>query len=72
MTEVRKAPRQLTLKTAKIVAEHTSSLVDCAILNVSDRGACILVPRFAEIPNAFRLIVDPDGKIYDCSVPWKW
>jgi hypothetical protein len=71
MTEARTSRRHLTLKTAKIVFEHTRSSVDCAILNISDGGACILVPRLADIPNAFRLVVDPDGKTYACSVRWK-
>ena len=71
MIEARTKLRHLTLKTAKIVFEDTSSSIDCAILNLSDGGACILVPRFAKIPNAFRLVVDPDGNTYACSVRWK-
>jgi hypothetical protein len=71
MIEARTNPRHLTLKTAKIVFDDMSSPIDCAILNISDGGACILVPRFAEIPNAFRLVVDPDGMTHACTVRWK-
>jgi hypothetical protein len=71
MIEARTNSRHLTLKTAKIVFDHMTAPIDCAILNISDGGACILVPRFAEIPAAFQLIVDPDGMTYACSVRWK-
>jgi hypothetical protein len=71
MIEARKNLRHLTLKTAKIVFDDMSSPIDCAILNISDGGACILVPRLAEIPDVFRLVVDPNGTTHLCGVRWK-
>src|ERR1700730_16471428 len=71
MVEARTHPRHLTLKTAKVVFDDVSPPIDCAILNISDGGVCILVPRFAEIPNVFHLVIDPNGMTRLCSVRWK-
>jgi hypothetical protein len=71
MIEARKNLRHLTLKTAKIVFDDMGSPIDCAILNISDGGACILVPRLAEIPDVFRIVVDPNGTTHLCGVSWK-
>lgn len=70
MRNMRKHPRALTLKTAKIQFEGMESAILCAILNISDTGACILVPDPVEVPETFDLVVDPTGSKYTCAVKW--
>ena len=69
--EQRIHPRFLTLKTAQIVADGLAAPIDCAILNYSQSGAALLVPRFTAVPDAFRLLIDPDGAMFACRVRWR-
>lgn len=71
MANLREHPRVLTLKTARVVADNMTAPIDCAILNLSDGGACILVPRLAQVPDDFHLIVDPEEVTRTCKVRWK-
>ena len=71
MRNMRKQQRVLTLKTAKIKFETMKSAIHCAILNISDVGACILVSEPAEIPETFDLTIDPSGSNYQCCVAWR-
>jgi hypothetical protein len=63
--------RQLTLKTAKIRSPDLPSGVDCAILDISEGGACILLPAGAAVPDTFDLSMHSGGQIYLCRVMWK-
>jgi hypothetical protein len=71
MRKMRKQPRVLTLKTATIKFETMESAILCAILNISDAGACILVSDQAEIPETFELEIDPLGSNHTCRVEWR-
>jgi PilZ domain len=71
MLEHRKSARELTLKTGKLSMPGNSVPVDCAILNISDDGACILVPDGAEIPATFSLTIDRMEMTVDCCLRWK-
>jgi hypothetical protein len=71
MLDRRQNSRSLTLKTGKIRSWDAASDVDCAILNISETGACILVPASAAIPDVFRLAVDFDPNAYACKVVWR-
>jgi hypothetical protein len=67
----RRHPRQLTLRTAKIFHEGRAAAIDCAIVNISEGGACILLSNPAAVPDAFKLTIDRDGEIRGCSVAWR-
>lgn len=67
----RRHPRTLTFMTGKINLPGVDPSIGCAILNVSDWGACILVPNADAIPRTFTLMVDPTEAIYQCHVRWK-
>ena len=69
--EERLSPRDLTLKTAKIVSDKTTTAIDCAILDVSAAGACVLVTDIAAVPDKFELVIDPDGAKRNCNVAWR-
>lgn len=71
MSNKRIQARNLTLKTAKIFSNDTKHSLDCAILNESDGGACILIPEGSDIQDIFRLVIDPDGISRICDVRWK-
>ena len=70
MVERRAHSRCLTLKTGKVVAATGESGIDCAILDISDGGACILVGNPAEVPQSFALTVDSTNAVYRCDRVW--
>jgi hypothetical protein len=61
----------LILRTGKIVGAREAAAIDCAILNISHSGACILVPPEASVPQSFDLSVDPHDAVYKCETVWK-
>lgn len=65
------SPRTLTLNTGKITVRDDSLSVDCAILDFSGNGACVLVADAAEIPAVFRLSIDGTRTTYSCIVRWR-
>ena len=71
MSEIRRSERHLTLKTAKIVAANSAAAIDCAILNISEHGACILVPEGATVAGSFELFIDHDGSAHHCQLAWR-
>lgn len=70
MLERRTHPRSLTLKTGKIVGAHGADNLDCAILNISDGGALVLVSDPTAVPQTFLLEVDPTQVVYVCERMW--
>jgi hypothetical protein len=71
MRDRRTHSRVLMWKTGKLSIADDAPTVECAILDMSDSGACILVPIAANIPATFSLMIDGlEGK-YDCSLKWK-
>jgi invasion protein IalB len=70
MMDNRRAQRHLTLRTGKILAEDGQGTVDCAVLNISKTGACILVPAGATIPEGFDLAIDCEDTIRNCKMVW--
>jgi hypothetical protein len=71
VSERRKNPRVLTLKTGKLSISNRASAIDCAILDISDTGACLLVPADAEVPGSFSLAIDGDQEPHYCTMKWK-
>lgn len=67
----RKSERRLTLKTGRIVVENDAYSLECAVLNVSDHGACLLVPLGAVIGERFTLFVDGSDEARFCNVAWR-
>jgi hypothetical protein len=71
MSENRRVPRQLVLKTGRILSGPNQGSTDCAILNLSQGGACILIPASTLIADSFELFVDHHGSSYRCRVAWR-
>lgn len=45
--------------------------MDCAVLNISKGGACLLVADPAGIPRTFELVVDPGRLRVHCNLAWR-
>ena len=67
----RRSERHLTFRTGRIVAAHHDYSVACVLLNMSEHGACILVPVGSKIEDHFSLFVDSDGETHRCTVAWR-
>jgi len=71
LADKRRSERHLTLKTAKITCADETFSLDCAILDVSNHGACILVPKGAPLPEEFTLRLDHDKSLHRCRRAWR-
>jgi len=69
--ELRRRERQLTFKTGRIVVENAAEPIECAILNVSDEGACLMVPEGGMPPDRFTLVIDGSDDVHACTVVWR-
>jgi PilZ domain-containing protein len=69
--EQRKHPRRRVLKTGRIVFNHRFSAFDCTVRNLSEGGACLVLPTTVGIPDAFDLTIEPDPTPLPCQVAWK-
>ena len=67
----RKSERILTFKTARIVAQNHDYSLECAVLNVSQHGACILLPAGTKIEDRFTLFIDGSDEPHHCAVAWR-
>lgn len=67
MTQSRQYPRYLTLKMGQITGEGL--VRDCAVLNVSRGGACVLASDIDSLPDAFSLSFDGDTR--ECAIAWR-
>jgi hypothetical protein len=67
----RASPRHLTFKTGKIVSLSHDLEILSAILDISDGGACLLVPDIKAIPDRFQFFADRNSQMHCCEVRWK-
>ena len=71
MREQRKHDRRLTLKTANIHYDSNGHERECAVLDLSDGGACVIVASTTDLPDTFELTTDRDGLTRECKVVWR-
>src|SRR4051812_17561097 len=69
-TPGRRHRRNLTLWTGKITCNDNADIL-CAILNISDGGACVPIPDARPIPDSFGLTIDRSQTSYSCKVAWR-
>jgi hypothetical protein len=67
----RRSERHLTFKTARIVAHNHDYALECVVLNMSQHGACVLVPIGSRIEDRFTLFVDGSEEPHYCTVAWR-
>jgi hypothetical protein len=71
MSDHRRARRQRTLKSGRIVFNQKSSVFDCTVRNLSPTGACLHVPSSIGIPQVFELIIDSETEARPSWVIWR-
>jgi hypothetical protein len=69
--EQRASPRHLTFRTGKIVCLQDDKEILAAVLDLSDGGACLLVPNILAVPDRFQFFADCVHETYCCEVRWK-
>ena len=67
----RRSERHLTFKTARIVAANHDYSLECVVLNVSQHGACMLVPTGSRVEDHVTLFIDGDDEPHRCTVAWR-
>ena len=68
--ERRRAPRQRTLKSARIVIDPQMPELECVVRNLSPDGALLLVPSLA-VPDRFDLVLSASRSRHACKVAWR-
>ena len=71
MDERRRMQRTRTLKSARIVFNHSSSVIDCTVRNLTNLGAMLLVPDSLGVPETFDLMFDSVHVRRPCRVIWR-
>lgn len=70
MNELRRAPRQRALLSAKAVYLDGAMSLDCTIVDRSESGARIRATRTALLPKRFFLLDFKHATAHDVSVAW--
>ena len=70
MKESRRHPRMDTVTAGKVLIADHFAAIDCTILDISEKGACILISNATDLPPIFRLIVDGTNLCRDCELIW--
>jgi hypothetical protein len=70
MWDRRTGQRSVTLKTGKIAMPNSASTLDCAIFNISARGALIVVTHPGAITEYFNMMIEQTGTTYTCRRVW--
>jgi hypothetical protein len=70
MQEHRQNQRTRTLRAGKILFNNRRCVIDCMVRNVSNGGACLLVPNVAGVPSAFDLRIEGEAAIRSCRTMW--
>lgn len=71
MKDRRHAKRQSAKRVGKIVISEDGSTVDCEILNFSEIGAGLDVPRRVALPHSFTLIDVQTDRRYAARIKWR-
>jgi len=69
--ERRRSARQRRLNGAKIIFNNNSSVFDCVVRDLSDKGARLKVANPVGIPDFFDLRIDRNGARHRSKVVWR-
>lgn len=67
----RTIPRNRTVRAAISAFSGPDSPIPCVVLDLSDRGARINVPRSEVLPDAFLLTIETGNVERRCRVAWR-
>jgi PilZ domain-containing protein len=62
--------RRRVLKRAQIVFKGHEAVINCVVLNLSNRGGCLKVESPIGIPDSFDLVLD-HASVLICRVTWR-
>ena len=68
--DLRASPRRRQLKSAKLIFNDVSSVMNCRLRDISDTGAGIECESAQHVPDQVVLKIS-DGAIHDCTVVWR-
>ena len=68
--ERRNEARRRALKRAQIVFKGHEAVINCVVLNLSNRGGCLKVESPIGIPDSFDLVLD-HASVLICRVTWR-
>jgi PilZ domain len=71
MDERRRIARKRTLKSARMVFNHSGSVIDCTVRNLTEIGACLHVPDSLGVPDKFDLMLASSHERRPCHVVWR-
>jgi uncharacterized OB-fold protein len=69
LEERRHSPRGRTFKGGRIVFDDKRSVIDCTVVNMSDKGAKLRLPSILGVPDTFELHVGDE--VHAVWVVWK-
>lgn len=70
-TERRRAPRQRTLLGGVVMFNGRRSTLDCAIRNLSDDGALMMLSDAVALPQAFEIEIPSRQRQYAARAVWR-
>jgi hypothetical protein len=59
------------LKGARIASHDFKSTIDCTVRDLSETGACLIVPSQVGIPETFLLLMRDGKSKQPCRVAWR-
>jgi hypothetical protein len=71
VTERRQSPRGRALKGAKIAFNQKSSVMDCTVRNLTEKGALLKFASTVGIPERFDIMLDTERAYRPCKVVWR-
>jgi len=71
MEERRRLQRNTVLKSAKIVFDSQSSLIDCIVYDLTSKGACLRLAHTMDAPESFEMSFDNFRSVRSCRVTWR-
>ncbi len=69
--ERRNTTRTRVLKGGKLIFNRSSSVIDCTVRNLSNRGACLELVTTLRVPEEFELSFDSFRSARHCRVTWR-
>jgi hypothetical protein len=70
VSERRKSGRSRVLKSAKLVLDR-SSIIDCVVRNLTNKGARIQIANTVNLPRAFEMTFDGGYSVRPCRLIWR-
>jgi hypothetical protein len=69
-TQKERSPRRRVFKGAKVIFNGGASAIDCAVRDISDGGARLLVASAIGIPDSFELAISGEP-LRQCRLIWR-